>query len=394
MGQNPSIYEQRGVSFTKSDVYQALKFSSAGMFEDTFCKILSDLACQDPMWVNILHSDTAGTKPVIAYLWWKETRDHAVFSSLVQDAIVMNTDDMACAGCTGPFLISATLGRNKKLIPGEVVSEIIKAAEEFCAHMAQYDCTLVVAGGETADVGDIIRTLDVGYTLFGRFKKEDVMRISIKPGDLVVGFASSGTCVWENFYNSGIGSNGLTSARHDLLSFEYYQRYPETVAPEIPSNLCYQGPYKLSDQPLPEMPELGRLLLSPTRTYLPLIKSLTKNLRFGIHGLIHCTGGGQTKVNKFLPSNVSVVKDNLFPLPPIFNLIRQVGKTSLQEMFQVYNMGHRLEAYMDASAAEEAIAIARSFDIDARIIGSCIETNQSGVKIDFEEHEFFYPANA
>ncbi|MCS6978475.1 MAG: AIR synthase-related protein [Flavobacteriales bacterium] len=385
-----SQYERRGVSFTKEEVHRALKYSRPGLYPDTFSKILADPWDDADVWACLLHADTAGTKPVIAYLYWKETGSMAGFESVVQDALVMNTDDMACAGCTGPFVVSATLGRNKKCIPGEVVEVLIRSAEDFASHMAGWGLDLLMAGGETADVGDIIRTLDVGYTLMGRLRRQEVLHIRIQPGDVVVGFSSSGQCLWENSYNSGIGSNGLTSARHDLLKHDYYHRFPESRAPEISEDVAYQGTFSLSDRPFPDLPDLGSLLLSPTRTYVPLIRQLFRECGTGLHGLIHCTGGGQTKVNKFL-QGVRVIKDNLLPLPPIFELLLQTGKTPLKEMFQVFNMGHRLEAYLVPEVADIALHIAREMGIEAAVIGSCTASSQPGVEIRFRQNVFEYP---
>lgn len=386
-----SLYEQRGVSFIKEDVHRALKSSDPGLFPDTFCKVMADPWDQAEEWVSLLHADTAGTKPVLAYLYWKETGKLTGFKSVVEDALVMNTDDMACAGCTGPFLVSATLGRNKKRIPGEVVKVLIEAAQDYSERMASFGLYLRLAGGETADVGDVIRTLDVGYTLFSRMPRKDVLRIHIRPGDCVVGFSSAGCCLWETSYNSGIGSNGLTSARHDLLRHEYARNFPETFSPELDSDVVYQGPYKLSDQPIEGLPDIGSLLLSPTRTYVPLITALRKECGPSLHGLIHCTGGGQTKVSRFL-QNLKVVKDSLMPLPHLFELLLKHGSTPEKEMFQVYNMGHRLEAYMEPKAADTAIKLAASMGIEASVVGHCVESNKAGVEILFKENRYFYPA--
>lgn len=385
-----SLYEQRGVSFSKEDVHRALKSSAHGLFPDTFSKVVADPWDNDGAWVSLLHADTAGTKPILAYLYWKETGSLEGYRAVVEDALVMNTDDMACVGCTGPYLVSATLGRNKKRIPGEVVKTLIEAAEAFAERLAPYGLDLRLAGGETADVGDIIRTLDVGYTLYSRMKSTDILRINIRPGDCVVGFASAGQCAWETDYNSGIGSNGITAARHDLLHHDYAATYPETLAPELDDAVVYQGPFKLTDRPLTGLPDIGTLLLSPTRTYVPLIKVLLKECRTAIHGLIHCTGGGQTKVLRFL-NGVRVIKDNLMPLPPLFQLLKEHGKTPEKEMFQVFNMGHRLEAYMNPAAAETAINIAGSMGIEAAVVGQCVASSEAGVEIHFNEQRYFYP---
>lgn len=387
-----SLYEQRGVSFTKEDVHRALKNSSEGIFPDTFCKVIADPWDPDDAWVSLLHADTAGTKPILAYLYWKETGSLSGFQSVVEDALVMNTDDMASAGCTGPYLVSSTLGRNKKRVPGEVVKALIEAAEAFAERLAPFGLELRLAGGETADVGDVIRTLDVGYTLYSRMRRCDVLRINIRPGDCVVGFASAGQCIWETTYNSGIGANGLTAARHDLLHHDYISAYPETVAPELDDAIVYQGPFKLTDKPVAGLPDLGTLLLSPTRTYVPLIKNLLKEFRSSLHGLIHCTGGGQTKVLRFL-KGVRVIKNNLMPLPPLFQLLRMYGKTPEREMFQVFNMGHRMEAYLEPSAAEAAINMAASMGIEAAIVGHCVASSEAGVEIHFNEQHYFYPSS-
>ncbi|MCS6982090.1 MAG: AIR synthase-related protein [Flavobacteriales bacterium] len=386
-----SYYEKRGVSFTKSDLHQALRHADPGLYPDTFCKVLSDPWEAGVEHALLLHSDTAGTKTILAYLYWKETGNLSGFEKVVQDALVMNTDDMACAGCTGPYLASAILSRNKKCIPSEVLSTIIRAQEAFCEKMAHFGMDIHMAGGETADVGDVLRTLDVGYTLFGRLKRNQVVHIDIRPGDIVVGFASFGQCAWEEAYNSGIGANGLTSARHDLLHHKYYTLYPETFSPELTENVVYQGPYFLTDKPLQDLPDVGSLLLSPTRTYVPLIRSILNEFRDHLHGLIHCTGGGQTKVLRFL-KGVCVVKDNLFPLPPLFELLRLHGKTPLAEMFQVYNMGHRLEAYIKPEIADQVIALADTLGIEARVVGHCVSSGKPGVEIHYQNERFFYSA--
>jgi len=372
-------YEQRGVSASKSEVHEAIAGMDKGLYPNAFCKILPDFAAGDPEYCNIMHADTAGTKTSLAYLYWRETGDLSVFNGIVQDALVMNTDDMACAGMTGPFMISSTIGRNKRLLGGDVLSALIGGSRDFIANMQKNGVVINHAGGETADVGDIVRTLDVGFTLMGRMKRSEVVNIDIKPGDCIVGVASFGQSTYETEYNSGIGSNGLTSARHDVLSKYYAENYPEAYDTAMSSEVAFTGPHRLTDtiELDGKTHQVGKLLLSPTRTYLPYISALLKECRTDINGMIHCTGGGQTKVMKFV-ENLHIVKDNLFSPPPVFQLIQQASGTSDEEMYQVFNMGHRLEIYTRPEHAQKMIELAESFNLEARIIGytEASETNR------------------
>lgn len=384
-----SKYEKRGVSATKSEVHAAIAGLDHGLFPQAFCKILPDLAAGDPAYCNLMHADTAGTKPSLAYLYWRETGDLSVWEGIAQDALVMNLDDMACVGCIDDILLSSTIGRNKRLISGEVIATIIQFARRFVADMSELGVRLHLAGGETADVGDIVRTIDVGYTAFGRLARKDLIVNDIRPGDLIVGFASYGQASYEHAYNGGMGSNGLTSARHDVLHHGYATKYPESFDPNLPDEVVYVGSKKLTDtiaidgQDIP----IGKLILSPTRTYLPVIKRLLDEVRPHIHGMIHNTGGGLTKVGKFI-QGVHVIKDNLLPTPPLFRLIQEEAVTDWREMYQVFNMGQRLEVYLAADQAEAAIAIGRDFGIDAQVIGRVEAADEAGVTV-FSEHGTF-----
>jgi len=363
-------YDQRGVSASKEEVHAAIQHLDKGLYPDAFCKILPDIAAGDPDFCNLLHADTAGTKTSLAYLYWRETGDLSVWAGVAQDAIVMNLDDMACAGCTDNMLLSSTIGRNKNLIPGEVIAAVIRGSSDFVAAMQAQGVSLHLAGGETADVGDIVRTIDVGFTAFARMKRAEVLVPHIQPGDVVVGLASFGQSTYERDYNGGMGSNGLTAARHDVLAHDYAAKYPESFDPNIPPELVYTGNRRLAEILKIDGREItiGKLILSPTRTFLPPLKAIFSRYRKQLHGVIHCTGGGQTKVLKFI-HNVHVVKDNLFPTPPLFNLIRESSGTDWREMYQVFNMGHRMEVYLPAEFAGDIIQIAGEFGIDARIIG-------------------------
>ncbi len=366
-----SKYEQRGVSATKSEVHQAIKGLDKGLYPKAFCKVLPDVAGGDAEWCNVMHADTAGTKTSLAYLYWRETGDLSVWEGIVQDSLVMNLDDMGCVGAVDNILISSTIGRNKNRIPGEVLATIIQGAQKFADRMAEQGVGLHLTGGETADVGDIVRTIDVGYTTFARLRRDRLVVNNIQPGDVIVGLSSSGQATYEESYNGGMGSNGLTSARHDVFRHEYAERYPESFDPEVPRSVIYTGSRGLTDKIAIEgVGEVtaGKLVLSPTRTYLPVLKTLLEELHPVLHGLIHCTGGAQTKVVKFI-DNVRVVKDNLFPIPPLFELIRSESATDWREMYQVFNMGHRLEAYLPAEYAQTVIDIAGRYGIEARVVG-------------------------
>lgn len=384
-------YDQRGVSASKSEVHAAIKALDKGLFPNAFCKILPDVAGGDPDYCNIMHADTAGTKTSLAYLYWRETGDLSVWAGIAQDAMVMNLDDMACVGCTQHILLSSTIGRNKHLIPGEVIKALIDATVEFTTTMRRYGVDIHLAGGETADVGDIVRTIDVGYTAFARMRRADVLANHIQPGDAVVALASYGKATYESDYNGGMGSNGLTSARHDVLQHFYAGTYPESYNPAVPEEVVYSGSRKLTDEiKIGELTTtVGKLLLSPTRTYLPVIQHVLAQLKPNIHGMIHCTGGGQTKVLKFL-EGCRVVKNNLFDPPPLFELIRDESGADWRELYQVFNMGHRLEVYLPQEHAQAVIDIARSFDIEARIAGFVEAADAPAVRLDTPNGIFEY----
>lgn len=388
---NPSKYEARGVSPDKKEVHEAIKNLDKGLFPSAFCKILPDFTGGDGKYCNIMHADTAGTKTSLAYLFYKETNDINIWKGIAQDAIVMNIDDMACVGCTDNIILSSTIGRNKNIISGEIIKTIIEGTSGFVEMMKNQGIHIHLAGGETADVGDIVRTIDVGFTAFSRIRKDDLIINNIKSDDVIIGFSSSGKTTYEETYNSGISSNGLTLARHDLLDHSYASQYPESFDPSIPNNLVYTGKMKLSDTI--ETPyghkKLGELLLSPTRSYLPFIKSIPMDLSKKINGMIHCTGGGQTKVSKFI-SQKRIIKNNLFEVPPIFKAIQTNSETSWKEMYQVFNMGHRLEIYTDRYSAEKLIKIADSFNLMAQIIGHVTNHQGQSVLIQSHEGEFLY----
>ncbi|MEZ5043540.1 MAG: AIR synthase-related protein [Saprospiraceae bacterium] len=384
-------YDQRGVSATKDEVHAAIKNLDKGLYPKAFCKILPDIAGADPDYCNLMHADTAGTKTSLAYLYWKETGDLSVWEGIAQDAIVMNLDDMACVGCLDQIILSSTIGRNKNLIAGEVISTLINATVKLVEELRSYGINVYLAGGETADVGDIVRTIDVGYTAFGRLKRKDLIVNDIKAGNVIVGMASYGQSSYESSYNGGMGSNGLTSARHDVFHSEYRSKYPDSYDPNTPSDLIYIGQKKLTDTISinGESMTIGKLVLSPTRTYLPVLKVLIDELGTSIDGLIHCTGGGQTKVGKFV-SNKKVIKNNLLPVPPLFELIQQESGTGWREMYQVFNMGHRMEVYLDEKKAQRVIDIANAFQIEAQVIGQVEAHNGNTVRIESPYGNFDY----
>lgn len=363
-------YDQRGVSASKEDVHAAIQHMDKGLYPNAFCKILPDLAAGNAKYCNLLHADTAGTKTSLAYLYWRETGDLSVWPGVSQDAIVMNLDDMACSGCTNDIILSSTIGRNKGLIPAEVIASVIRGTSDFVDKMREHGVELHLAGGETADVGDIVRTIDVGFTAFARMKRSEVLVPNIRPGDVIVGLASFGQASYETEYNGGMGSNGLTAARHDVLSKTYAAKYPESFDPRLPDEVVYTGNRLVTDKVKVGHQEIsvGKLILSPTRTFLPVLQEILREHRKKIHGLIHVTGGGQTKVLKFV-KDVHIVKDNLFELPPLFGMIQESSKTPWREMYQVFNMGHRMEIYLPARHAETMIAIAEKYGIEARVIG-------------------------
>jgi phosphoribosylformylglycinamidine cyclo-ligase len=362
-------YMQRGVSASKEDVHKAIANLDKGLFPQAFCKISPDILGGDAEYCNIMHADGAGTKSSLAYLYWKETGDISVWRGIAQDAVVMNTDDLICVGATDQMLLSSTIGRNKNLIPGEVIAEIINGTEEVLQMLRDNGLGIYSTGGETADVGDLVRTIIVDSTVIGRMKRADVVSNEhIQAGDVIVGLASDGPATYEKTYNGGMGSNGLTSARHDVLGHYLANKYPESFDPSVPSDLVYSGSKNLTDL-VPGTPlNVGQLVLSPTRTYAPVIKSILNTMRGQIHGMVHCSGGAQTKVMHFV-KDVHVIKDNLFPIPPLFDLIQKESGTSFKEMYQVFNMGHRMEIYLSPNHADEVIQIAQSYGILAQIVG-------------------------
>ncbi|SDL65171.1 phosphoribosylformylglycinamidine cyclo-ligase [Catalinimonas alkaloidigena] len=362
-------YAQRGVSAAKEDVHAAIRAVDKGIFPRAFCKIVPDLLAGDPDYCTVMHADGAGTKSSLAYLYWRETGDLSVWKGIAQDAIVMNLDDLLCVGVTDRILLSSTIGRNKNLIPGEVVAALINGTEEILAQLRDLGVGIWSTGGETADVGDLVRTVIVDSTVTARLRRDEVISNDrIAAGDVIVGLASFGQATYETQYNGGMGSNGLTSARHDVLHTDYATRYPESFDPAVPASLVYTGTRHLTET-LDGVPvDVGQLVLSPTRTYAPIIKAILDAHRPRIHGMVHCSGGAQTKVLHFV-EKLHVIKDHLFPVPPLFQLIQQESGTSWREMYQVFNMGHRMELYTDAATAEQLIAISRSFGVDARIVG-------------------------
>jgi len=377
-------YGLRGVSSQKEDVHNAIRHVDKGLYPKAFCKIIPDLLGNDPEFCNIMHADGAGTKSSLAYLYWRETGDMSVWKGIAQDAIVMNTDDLLCVGVTGPFLLSSTIGRNKNLIPGEVIAAIINGTEEFCASMRDMGIEIYTTGGETADVGDLVRTLIVDSTLTARAKRSDIIsNHTIAPGQVIVGFASYGQTTYETEYNGGMGSNGLTSARHDVFSSMYREKYPESYDTALPENVVYCGSKKLTDAVAGSPLDAGKLVLSPTRTYAPLVKSILKELRPAVKGMVHCSGGGQTKVLHFT-DNIHVVKNNLLPIPPLFRMIKEESGTDWSEMFRVFNMGHRLEIYTDEKSAETMMDIAKSYHIDSAIIGYTEASDKKSLTISGE----------
>ncbi|MBS3916044.1 MAG: phosphoribosylformylglycinamidine cyclo-ligase [Bacteroidetes bacterium] len=383
-------YAKRGVSSQKEDVHKAISGVDKGLFPKAFCKIIPDHLGNDSEWCNIVHADGAGTKSSLAYMYWKETGDLSVWKGIAQDAIVMNTDDLLCVGVTGPFLLSSTIGRNKNLVPGEVISAIIKGTEAFCEEMRQYGIDIITTGGETADVGDLVRTIIVDSTITARAKRSNIIsNHTIAPGQVIVGFASYGQSVYEDTYNGGMGSNGLTSARHDVFHSEYRKKYPESFDNQLPEDVTYCGTKKLTDAVHGSPLDAGKLVLSPTRTYAPLVKEILKSNRNAIQGMVHCSGGGQTKIMHFI-DNLHVVKNNLFPIPHLFQLIREESHTDLSEMFRVFNMGHRLEIYTDEKAAENMIAISKDFGIEAQIIGHTEDSDKKKLTISGEWGELHY----
>lgn len=362
-------YDLRGVSAAKEDVHNAIKNVDKGIFPHAFCKIIPDILGGDPEWCNIMHADGAGTKSSLAYAYWRETGDLSVWKGIAQDALIMNVDDLLCVGATDRMLVSSTIGRNKRLVPGEVIAAIINGTEELLETMRGYGVEIYGTGGETADVGDLVRTIIVDSTVTTRMRRDMVIdNANISDGDVIVGLASFGQATYESEYNGGMGSNGLTSARHDVFCKLVAERYPETFDAAIPDELVYSGTCKLLDAVAGTPLNAGKLVLSPTRTYAPVVRRLLEEMRPAVHGMVHCTGGAQTKIMHFV-NGKHVVKDDLFPIPPLFDLIQKESGTDWAEMYKVFNMGHRLEVYTSPRHAQEVIDIARAFNIDARIIG-------------------------
>ena len=383
-------YMMRGVSAMKEDVHNAIKNIDKGLFPQAFCKIIPDILGGDPEYCNIMHADGAGTKSSLAYIYWKETGDLSVWKGIAQDALIMNTDDLLCVGAVDNILVSSTIGRNKMLVPGEVISAIINGTDELLARMREMGVGIYATGGDTADLGDLVRTIVVDSTVTCRMKRSDVIdNANIRPGDVIVGLASFGQATYEDAYNGGMGSNGLTSARHDMFAKYLAQRYPESYDAQVPNELIYSGRYALTDPVEGSPVDAGHLVLSPTRTYAPVVKKLLDRMRSSIHGMVHCTGGAQTKVLHFVGENCRVIKDNLFPLPPLFRAIQEQSQTDWQEMYKVFNMGHRLEVYVAPEDAERVIATSKEFDIDARIVGH-IEEGPRSLTIRSEFGEFNY----
>lgn len=383
-------YMMRGVSAAKEDVHNAIKNVDKGLYPKAFCKIIPDILGGDPEWCNIMHADGAGTKSALAYAYWRKTGDLSVWRGIAQDALIMNTDDLLCVGATDNILVSSTIGRNKRLIPGEVIAAIINGTEELLEKMRSYGVSIFSTGGETADVGDLVRTIIVDSTVTCRMRRADVIdNANIAAGDVIVGLSSYGKATYEEEYNGGMGSNGLTSARHDVFNKDVAREFPETYDDGMPEELAYCGQVSLTD-PVDGAPLCaGKLVLSPTRTYAPVIKELLREMRPAIHGMVHCTGGAQTKVMHFV-ENKHVIKDNMFPIPPLFKLIREQSGTDWAEMYKVFNMGHRMEIYLSPDKAEKVIEISKSFGIDARVIGRVEDAPANRLTILSEYGRFEY----
>ena len=383
-------YMMRGVSAVKEDVHNAIKNIDKGIFPQAFCKIIPDILGGDPDYCNIMHADGAGTKSSLAYMYWKETGDLSVWKGIAQDAIVMNTDDLLCVGAVDNILVSSTIGRNKMLVPGEVISAIINGTDELLTGMRKMGIGIYPTGGETADIGDLARTIIVDSTVVCRMKRRDVINnANIRPGDVIVGLSSCGQSTYENKYNGGMGSNGLTSARHDVFSKYLAEKYPESYDHNVPEELVYSGHKKLTDKIDCLDVDAGQLVLSPTRTYAPVIKILLDRLRHEIHGMVHCTGGAQTKVLHFINDDCRVIKDKMFPIPPLFKIIKEESGTDWKEMYQVFNMGHRMEIYVRPEVADNVIEISNSFNIDAQIVGHIEEGSHSlTIKSEFGTFEY------
>ncbi len=388
---NSERYNQRGVSASKEDVHNAIKNIDKGLFPKAFCKIVPDYLTNDEDYCLVMHADGAGTKSSLAYMYWKETGDISVWKGIAQDALIMNIDDLICVGATDNIMLSSTIGRNKNVIPGEVLSAIINGSEEIIADLKNHGIIIHSTGGETADVGDLVRTIIVDSTVTARLKRKEVIdNANIKPGDVIVGLESFGQASYETEYNGGMGSNGLTSARHDVFSKYLSEKYPESYDQAVPEELVYAGNVKLTDEVDQSPIDAGKLVLSPTRTYAPIVKKvLEKYNSTDIHGMVHCSGGAQTKILHFV-DNLHIVKDNLFPIPPLFKLIQEQSGTDWKEMYQVFNCGHRLEFYVNGAIAEDIIAISKSFNVDAKIVGRVEEsaTKKLTIKSEYGTYEY------
>lgn len=387
---NDQRYNLRGVSASKEDVHNAIKNIDKGIFPKAFCKIIPDILGGDPEYCNIMHADGAGTKSSLAYMYWKETGDLGVWRGIAQDALIMNIDDLLCVGATDNILVSSTIGRNKLLVPGEVISAIINGTEELLAELRDLGVNAYSTGGETADVGDLVRTIIVDSTVTCRMKRKDIISNgNIRPGDVIVGLSSYGQASYEKSYNGGMGSNGLTSARHDVFGKYLATKYPESYDNAVPDELVYSGALKLTDEIAELGIDAGKLVLSPTRTYAPVIKKLLDEMRSQIHGMVHCSGGAQTKIMHFV-EKMRVVKNNLFPVPPLFNIIQEQSGTNWHEMYKVFNMGHRMEIYVDSSNAQKVIEISHSFGIDAQIVGYTEASDRNELIIESDKGRFEY----
>ncbi len=385
-----SRYGRRGVSSGKEDVHAAISKVDKGLFPGAFCKIVPDMLGGDPEYCNIMHADGAGTKSSLAYVYWKETGDISVWKGIAQDAVVMNLDDLLCVGATDNILLSSTIGRNRNLIPGEVISAVIEGTEEFLSRLRKAGVGIWSTGGETADVGDLVRTIIVDSTVTARMRRRDVItNAGIRPGDVIVGLASSGQTDWESEYNSGMGSNGLTSARHDIFEKYLAGLYPESFDPAVPEALVYSGRTKLTDPTAVPGIDAARLVLSPTRTYAPVVIRILGSMRHKIHGMVHCSGGGQTKILHFI-DRLHVIKDNLFPVPPLFEMIQKSSLTPWEEMYRVFNMGHRMELFVDREDAQPIIDIAASFNLEAGVVGRCEAASSKKLTIKSGYGEFQY----
>lgn len=387
---NDQRYNLRGVSASKEDVHNAIKNIDKGIFPKAFCKIIPDILGGDPEYCNIMHADGAGTKSSLAYMYWKETGDLGVWRGIAQDALIMNIDDLLCVGATDNILVSSTIGRNKLLVPGEVISAIINGTEELLAELRDLGVNAYSTGGETADVGDLVRTIIVDSTVTCRMKRKDVISNgNIRPGDVIVGLSSYGQASYEKSYNGGMGSNGLTSARHDVFGKYLATKYPESYDNAVPDELVYSGTLKLTDKIAELGIDAGKLVLSPTRTYAPVIKKLLDEMRSQIHGMVHCSGGAQTKIMHFV-EKMRVVKNNLFPVPPLFNIIQEQSGTDWHEMYKVFNMGHRMEIYVDSLNAQKVIEISHSLGIDAQIVGYTEASDRNELIIESDKGRFEY----